>query len=531
MGVRRRHRDVDFRRRLVIDRNAVLQLQHIAEIGLDNLEPVVADGDRHRVPIGVYNRENSGAVAGGVLGEPDPVRVSEARHAIGRAADDFVHIACVRARPRQPQGLIAAVFEIPHFNVMGTRFKIKSHRARARRMQPVIIEHRDAVDKQHAAVIACQIERISAAVADHQLAFVFRGEVISRCAVPEALLSLHIVEAVNDAFRVRRRIEVDLIEIAESAADIVIGRLEPLAARKRDLRRRIRVIDSDNHIHRIGGAARIRHRNGDVNRRFGLIIDADAVFEFQHERSAVFHHFKPVVAHKEGMKIACVRVGDRELGNDRAGGVVGNGKIVRPGPVFKCVAADHLPDAAGVRPGPGELQCLAAAVFEVTHFDIVGPGIEIDGDGARLRPVQSVIVEHSDAVDEQHAAIVARHIEGVGSAFADDEIAFVFCGEIIRRTAVPEALLPLHVVEAVDDAFCVRRGAEIDLVEIAERAADIVIRRFKACARNKAQRRPFVGVRNIDRKGLLVRESASVCGRNHNIHRSGGLEVESDARL
>ena len=118
---------------------------------------------------------------------------------------------------------------------------------------------------------------------------------------------------------------------------------------------------------------------------------------------------------------------------------------------------------------------MRAAIFEIPHFNIVSAGLKIDSHCARARAMQAVIVEYRDAVDKQHAAIVARHREGVSATFVDEELSLVFRREVISRRTFPESFLPAHIVEALHDPLGIGRSVEIDLIEIAQRMTDIEV--------------------------------------------------------
>ena len=112
--------------------------------------------------------------------------------------------------------------------------------------------------------------------------------------------------------------------------------------------------------------------------------------------------------------------------------------------------------------------------------------------------MKAVIIEHGYAVNKQHAAVIARHIEGVGSAFFYDEMTFIFRGEIVAGRAVPERLLARHIVQTVDNTFRIRRRVKIYLVKIAQGMTDIVVRRAKTRFLDHIQYRNFVLIQDAD---------------------------------
>ena len=73
-------------------------------------------------------------------------------------------------------------------------------------------------------------------------------------------------------------------------------------------------------------------------------------------------------------------------------------------------------------------------------------GFQIKTYGACLRAVKAIIVDNRNAVNEQHAAVVTRHVDRIGTAFIYDQLAFIFGREIITGRPVPKRLLAGHIV-------------------------------------------------------------------------------------
>ena len=244
-------------------------------------------------------------------------------------------------------------------------------------MQAIIIKNCNTINEQHAAVITRHIEGVGSTFFYQELTLIFGGEIVAGGAFPERFLAGHVIQAAHYGFGVRGGIKINLVEIAQRMANIIIRCMQPLPAHKLDCGGVVCVENSNGHSERAAGAASIGHCNINIQRRFGFVADRNTIFQLQIGLSAIEDNFETVIADDKIMTVANIRISQRKARHNGAGNIIMQGQIANGGAVLERITADDFRNAASVRAGPGKLQRLRTAIFKVPHLNVVSASFQV----------------------------------------------------------------------------------------------------------------------------------------------------------